>query len=805
MINFKLSILSIFVLTTLTACGGGGGSESTGGSNGGDSGSGSRKAECGISAGSFFDTTPVDNLCAANKGVASSVTKTGNTFSWSCTVDQYNKTDCNAKENKKPVLTVSSEKTVNADGSFVIPFSVVDAEKDTYSVSVVDFKVSNNKRAEYSVDLQNNQIIVKPNMEDLKDSDFVVTFSIVIKQISNTQLVNPEVKSSTITLDIKQQAECGTSNGGFFSATPTENLCSQGIPSVVSLSNDKTKYNWSCTVANVNTKSCTASFNSKPTLTIDTTKNSVNENEVLEISYTATDIENDELDVVLESNIPENKKATVVLDKDNKKIIVSPMGTSSNYPINLKLTATQKGRGDHVVSLTHGVLVNNSTNSNPEISVLTTEARLEKQTVNADGKIVKGNDLTDKMTYENGKFVIMSNEEEEDIPNTQYANAVIPLSLIDADDDLLTVNVTSLSGNSSSANYIKDYNMNGTIIPHAIVISGLNRQYTSSAESSFVIKVKDNSEGNAQEVSETVSYVVRKVEALPVLKITPLSKTEFNNYEDIKVSISYSDKNNDLDKVTANVEIAPNVGTDKVTYNSVVSGNEFVISNMNLDFVTNPSERIFKILLSVKDKTNREDQEIIEVKVKEDKDKSIETLNKKVDDSITAFNTIKNLDNESKLLNFYLDYLDLSTQLAGDKKTYQDNLKQLKTESVNDVQQLITSINTERAKPLNTELEKQTRITYLIAKEKELYEKVYSFGSNQVDYINDVSRMATGNKLPIIDNQLLIEKTKNSGYSRYVGKNKYGYYADPETQNIWIFNSEYSVFDIVNNISSVCR
>lgn len=797
MINFKLSILSIFVLTTLTACGGGG-----------DSGSGtpnpdSRKAQCGSANASFFDTTPTANLCFT--GNASSVTKVDSKFNWSCTVDQYNKTDCSATENKKPVLTVSSEKTVNADGSFVVPFTVVDFEKDSYNVSIEELKITNDKRAEVVVDISKSQVIVKPNMEDLKDKDFSVSFVLVVNQTSNNNGNTIAPVKQSITIDVKQQAECGSSNGGFFSETPAEKLCSQGIPSTVSLSNDKTKYNWSCTVTNVNTKSCTASFNSKPTLTIDNSKNAVNENEVLEISYSANDLENDELDVTLETTIPEGKKATVVLDKENKKIIVSPLGTSANYTIGLKLIAKQKGNGDHIVSLTQGVLVKNTTNSIPEIIVLSNDARLEKQTVDADGKIIKGNDLTDRLNFENGKFIISSLEEQDGIPNTQYANAVIPLSLIDADDDALTVNVTPLSGSGSTANYIKDYNMNGIVIPHAIVITGLNRQYLNSSESSFTIKVKDNAEGNAQEVSQVVNYVVKKVEALPILKVTPLSKTEFNNFEDIKIAISYSDKNNDIDKVSANVEIAPNVGGDKITYSNIVSGNEFSITNMNLDFVTNPSDRNFRISLTVKDKTEREDQEIIELKVKEDKDKAIDTLNKKVDDTINSFNSIKNLDHEFKLLNFYVDYLDLSGQLISTKQSYVDALNQLKQDSVNNVQTLITQINTERAKPLTTDAEKNARITYLISKEKELYEKVYTFGLDQVDYINNVARTSGGNKLPILDTALLIEKTKNGGYSRYIGKNKYGYYADPETQNIWIFNSEYSVLDIVNNISAVCR
>lgn len=796
MINFKLSILSIFVLTTLTACGGG---DTGGGTPNPDS----RKAQCGISNGSFFDTTPTDNLCFT--GTSGSVTKSNGKFNWSCTVDQYNKTDCTATENKKPELTVSSEKIVNADGSFVIPFKVVDLEKDSYTVTIENLKITNDKRAEVIVDLANSQVIVKPNMEDLKDKDFSVSFTLVVTQTSNNNGNNIKPVTQNITLDVKQQAECGTANNGFFNVTPTQNLCTQGAPSIASLSNDKTKYNWTCTVANVNVKSCVASFNSQPTLTIDNTKNSVNENEVLEIDYLAVDLEGDELELSLESKIPDTKRASVTLDQVAKKIIVSPAGTSSNYNIDLKLVAKQKGKGDFTVSLNHTVAVKNSTNSIPEISVLTGDARLEKQTTNADGIIIKGNDAFDKLTFVEGKFVISSSDEEEGIPNTQYANAVIPLSLTDADEDTLTVTVSPVSGTGSVANYIKDYNMNGVVIPHAIVITGLNRQYLASSESSFSIKVKDSSEGNAQEVSQVVSYVVKKVEALPILKVTPLTKTEYSNFEDIKLSVSFSDKNNDIDKLSANVEIAPNVGTDKITYQQIVSGNEFTISNMNLDFATNPADRNLRIKLVLNDKTGKSDEELIEVKVKEDKDKAIETLNKKVDESINAFTTIKSLNNELKLLNFYLDYLELSNELVNDKKSYQDSINELRIQSIDNVELLITQINAERSKPLTTDVEKQARITYLLSKEKELTGKVYSFGNNQVDYLNDVARLASGNKLPRIDNELLIEKTKTGGYSRYVGKNKYGYYADPEIQNVWIFNSEYSVFDIVNNISAVCR
>lgn len=98
MINLKFSIFSILVLTTLTACGGGGG----------ESGSDSRKASCGSANSSYFDVSPTQNLCSV--GNASSVTKVDTKFNWSCTVDQYNKEDCSANENKAPVLTVSDKK-----------------------------------------------------------------------------------------------------------------------------------------------------------------------------------------------------------------------------------------------------------------------------------------------------------------------------------------------------------------------------------------------------------------------------------------------------------------------------------------------------------------------------------------------------------------------------------------------------------------------------------------------------------------------------------------------------------------------
>lgn len=786
MINSKFNILSILVLTTLTACGGGGG----------ESGSDSRKASCGSANSSYFDVSPTQNLCSV--GTASSVTKVDTKFNWSCTVDQYNKEDCSANENKAPVLTVS-EKKINADGSYTIPFSVVDFEKDSYSVTITDLNTTN---AEVIVDLANSQVVVKPNLEALNDKDFTISFKLVITQTTNGKNIEPVVQ--TISFDVKQKAECGISNNSYFSTTPTENLCSQGTPSVVSQTNDKSKYNWSCTVTPENKTDCSALFNERPVLTIDTEKNSVNEEEVLEINYTLSDKEGDSILVLLESSIPEGKNVSITLNKDNNKVIVVPEKTSTNFNISYKLTAKQEGKGDYEVIATHTVLIKNDKNAVPEINLLTSDARLEKQKVDADGNIVKGNDLTDTIVFENGKFIISSQNEEEGIPNTQYSDVIIPLSLFDNDGDELSVSIIPQSGTGTTANYVKNYLLNGVNIPHAIVISGLNRQYLASSEFSFLIKVSDNSEGNQKEATQLVNYVIKKVEALPILKVTPLTKIEYNNYEDIKLNLSYSDKNNDIDIINASVEIAPNVGSDSVNYPSQFLSTDFTINNMNFDFVTNPSDRNFRIKLTLVDKTGRIDEEIVELKVKEDKDKSIEVLNKKVEESITAFATIKSLDHEIKLLNFYIDYLDLVSQLPNEKKTYQDYITSLKTANINSIQTLITQINTERSKVTTTDSEKQLLINYLVNKEKELNQKVYTFGLDQVEYINTIASIDSS-KLPLINTDLLIEKTKTGGYSRYVGKNDYGYYQDPIEQNIWIFNNSYSVFDIVNNISAVCR
>lgn len=788
MINLKFSIFSILVLTTLTACGGGGG----------ESGSDSRKASCGSANSSYFDVSPTQNLCSV--GNASSVTKVDTKFNWSCTVDQYNKEDCSANENKAPVLTVSDKK-INSDGSYTIPFSVTDFEKDTYSVTITDLNTTD---AEVVVDLANSQVIVKPNLDALNNKDFTISFKLVITQTTNGRDIKPV--EQTVTLDVKQKAECGISNNGYFSTTPTENLCSQGTPSVVSQTNDKSKYTWNCIVTTENKSDCSALFNEKPVLIIDTEKTSVNEEEVLEINYTLSDKEGDTILVLLESSIPEGKNVSVVLDIDenNKKVVIRPEKTSNNYNISYKLTAKQEGKGNYEVVATHTVLIKNDKNSVPEISLLTSDARLEKQKVDADGNIVKGNDLTDSIVFENGKFVISSQNEEEGIPNTQYSDVIIPLSLFDNDGDALSVSIIPQSGTGTTANYVKDYVLNGVKLPHSIVISGLNRQYIASSEFSFLIKVSDNSEGNQQEATQLVNYVIKKVEALPVLKVTPLTKTEYNNYEDIKLNLSYSDKNNDIDTINAVVEISPNVGSDTVNYPSKFLSNDFTINNMNFDFVNNPSDRNFRIKFTLSDKTGKTDEEIVELKVKEDKDKSIEVLNKKVEESITAFATIKSLDHEIKLLNFYIDYLDLVSQLPNEKKTYQDYIANLKTANINSIQSLITQINTERSKVITTDSEKQLLINYLVSKEKELNEKVYTFGLDQVEYINTIASIDSS-KLPLINTELLIEKTKTGGYSRYVGKNDYGYYQDPIDQNIWIFNNSYSVFDIVNNISAVCR
>lgn len=786
MINFKLNVFSILVLTTLTACGGGGG----------ESGSDTRKASCGSANSSYFDESPTKNLCSV--GNASSVTKVDTKFNWSCTVDQYNKEDCSANENKAPVLTVS-EKKINADGSYTIPFSVVDFEKDSYSVTITDLNTTN---AEVIIDLANSQLIVKPNLEALNNQDFTISFKLVITQTKNGTYIDPVVQ--TVTLDVKQKAECGISNNSYFSVTPSENLCNKGMPSVVSQTNDKSKYNWSCTVTPENKTDCSALFNERPVLMIDTEKTSVNEEEVLDINYSLSDKEEDLVSLLLESTIPEGKNVSITLDKDNEKVVIRPEKTSTNFNVSYKITAKQEGKGNYEVVATHTVLVKNNKNSVPEINVLSSDARLEKQKVDTDGNIVKGNDLTDSIVFENGKFIISSQNEEEDIPNTQYSDAIIPLSLFDNDGDELSVSIIPQSGTGTTANYVKDYVLNGVKIPHSIVISGLNRQYISSSEFSFLIKVSDNSEGNQQEATKLVNYVIKKVEALPVLKVTPLTKTEYNNYEDIKLNLSYSDKNNDIDTINAVVEIAPNVGSDTINYPSKFLSNDFTINNMNFDFVANPADRNFRIKFTLIDKTGKTDEEIVELKVKEDKDKSIELLNKKLDESITAFATIKSLDHEIKLLNFYIDYLDLVSKLPSEKKTYQDHIASLKTANINDIQELITKINAERAKVRTTDAEKQLLINYLLSKEKELTEKVFTFGLDQVEYINTIAAIDSG-KLPLINTELLIEKTKTGGYSRYVGKNEYGYYQNPVDQNIWIFNNSYTVFDIVNNISAVCR